>query len=210
MKKTTLKLNLAILFFLSIYILSCKNSQSENQEKFDLNSFFQTRISNVEYLVLNSKLNEDISIFEDSLRIIKIQINDTELSENYKSILINKIEILSKTIEAQVEKTRQELVINKKNSENQYRNSLIGCLTNNEWSGGESIFGFEKNGNGYVKVNWSNHKNRFTWKYQGGNKFIIYMENFHPNGYRIQVEIDDSSIGDVNKNNCQVIGLDGF
>lgn len=36
------------------------------------------------------------------------------------------------------------------------------------------------------------------------------MENFHPNGYRIQVEIDDSSIGDVNKNNCQVIGLDGF
>lgn len=100
MKKTTLKLNLAILFFLSIYILSCKNSQSENQEKFDLNSFFQTRISNVEYLVLNSKLNEDISIFEDSLRIIKIQINDTELSENYKSILINKIEILSKTIEA--------------------------------------------------------------------------------------------------------------
>ena len=210
MKKAILKFNLVILLFLSSYILSCTNSQSENQEKFDLNSFFQTRISNIEYWVQNSKLDDDISIFEDSLRIIKIAINDTELSENYKSILLNKIEILSKTIEVQVVKTRRELVINKKNNENQYRSSLIGCLTNNEWSGGESIFGFEKNGNGYVKVNWSNYKNRFTWKYQGGNKFIIYMENFHPNGNRIRVEIDDSSVGDVNKNNCQVIGLDGF
>ncbi len=210
MKKSILKFNLLIMVIVSSFIFSCNNIQQGKQEEFDLNSFFQTRVSNIEYWVKNSQVNEDISKFEDSLRIIKIALNDTELSEKNKNILINRIEILSTEIDIHIKKTKEVLISNKKKLENQYRSSLIGCLTSHEWIGGESLFGFEKNGNGYVKVNWSNYKNRFTWKYQGGNKFIIYMENIHPNGYRFEVDIDDSSIGHVNKNNCQVIGLDGF
>jgi hypothetical protein len=106
--KFTYSVFLIILFIISF---SCNNNDNKKVSVIDLEILknnFTYRIQNVNYLIKQNDL-KSIGDYQDSLRIIRISINDSELEEYYKNKLIIEVDSLNNYIDSQIEARKKAL-----------------------------------------------------------------------------------------------------
>ncbi|MCF8342520.1 MAG: hypothetical protein K9I82_16200 [Chitinophagaceae bacterium] len=95
----------------SIIFSSCKNDVNKNISVIDLEIIknnFNYRIQNVNNLIKQNDL-KNYSVYQDSLRIIRISINDSELEEYYKNKFIIEVDSLNNYIDSQIEARKKVL-----------------------------------------------------------------------------------------------------
>ena len=99
------------LIILLIFSFSCNNNTNKNVSVIDLEIIknnFNYRIQNVNNLIKQNDL-KNYSVYQDSLRIIRISINDSELEEYYKNKLIIDVDSLNNYIDSQIEARKKAL-----------------------------------------------------------------------------------------------------
>lgn len=99
------------LMFLIIIFFSCNNNENKNISVIDLEIIknnFNYRIQNVNNLIKQNDL-KSIGDYQDSLRIIRISINETELEEYIKNKLIIEVDSLNNYIDSQIEARKKAL-----------------------------------------------------------------------------------------------------
>ena len=95
-----------------IIFFSCNNNKNKNISVIDLEIIknnFNYRIQNVNNLIKQNDL-KNYGDYQDSLRIIRISINDSELEEYYKNKIVSDIDSLTNYIDSKIEIRKQALV----------------------------------------------------------------------------------------------------
>jgi hypothetical protein len=99
------------LLFQSLMLFACNNNDNKKVSVIDLEILknnFTYRIQNVNYLIKQNDL-KSFGDYQDSLRIIRISINETELEEYIKNKLIIEVDSLNNYIDSQIEARKKVL-----------------------------------------------------------------------------------------------------
>ena len=97
------------LILLIIIFFSCNNNENKNISVIDLEIIknnFNYRIQNVNNLIKQNDF-KNYGDYQDSLRIIRISINDSELEEYYKNKIVSEIDSLTKYVDSKIEIRKQ-------------------------------------------------------------------------------------------------------
>lgn len=191
----------------SIIFSSCKNDVSKNLSVIDLEIIkksYSSRIQNVNNLINQNDLT-NYGYYQDSLRIIRISINDSELEEYYKYKFVTEIDSLNNLIEEKINENKNKLLnrtncvvgkwITEKNS------SYLGNYYITTWS--EYII--KKEGKNYSiqeimhSIDEYNGNQNRTWKYYGemagtlkGDKWYIKINGWNKNYLIVPIDFCDS------------------
>lgn len=167
-------MNCLLLFLMIFSLISCKNDgNSSNYKNEEQYLDYVTRISNIESLI---NYTETVSLYDyqDSLRIIRISINSSQLDETIKTKYVNQIDSLSSRLENKIsvfsenqKEIRKEMEQQQQQQKlNNEKERILGCLIDGEIEGFGTRYKFYSNGTFLMKP----HYYSGTWKYIGNNK----------------------------------------
>jgi hypothetical protein len=98
-----------LIIILPLILFSCNDNDNKKVSVIDLEILknnFTYRIQNVNYLIKQNDL-KSFGVYQDTLRIIRISINETELEEYIKNKLISEVDSLNNYIDSQIEASKK-------------------------------------------------------------------------------------------------------
>jgi hypothetical protein len=162
-----------LLFLMLFSLISCVNDNDSNNKNEEQHLNYVSRISNIENLINNT---ETVSLydFQDSLRIVRISVNSSQLDETIKTKYVNQIDSLSLRLDKKIsifsenqKEIRKEIEQQQKQQNfNNEKERILGCLIDGEIEGFGTRYKFYSNGTFLMKP----HYYSGTWKYIGNNK----------------------------------------
>lgn len=175
-------MNGLLLFLMPFSLISCEmdSSSNNNNDEQDLN--YVNRILFIENSINYTK-TVSLYDFQDSLRIIRISINTSQLDETIKTKYINQIDSLSSRLDKKIsifsenqKEIRKEMEQHQQQQRfNNEKERILGCLLRGEiegmtFSASGSSYKFYSNGTYRSKPMYYSG----TWEYIGNNKVKLY------------------------------------
>jgi hypothetical protein len=195
------------LILFHIIFFSCNNNTNKNVSVIDLEIIknnFNYRIQKVNNLIEQNDLKY-YGNYQDSLRIIRISINDSELEEYYKNKFVAEIDSLNNLIDDKINENKKKLLnrtncvegkwITEKNS------NYLGKYYITTWS----EYTIKKEGKDYSiqetmhSIDEYNGNQHRTWNYFGemssslkGDKWYIKLNGWNKNYLIVPIDFCDS------------------
>ena len=203
-----MKNSYCILLILSnLLFFSCNNNDNKNINVIDLEIIknnFKYRVQNVNNLIQQNDL-KNYGDYQDSLRIIRISINDSELEEYYKIKLVSEIDSLTNYIEEEINGYKNKLLNRINCAEGTWITKKISKYLGNYYITTWSEYTIEKKGKKYTieetaySIDEYNGYKQRTWKYYGemgsslkGDKWYIKLNGWNKNYFVIPIDFCDS------------------